>query len=1244
MGRFEFLGKLLALPCAVAFLSSAVASAPPPSRPAAVRLGALPLYFEANRGQADERVHFFARGREHAIYLGADGATIALKQNETTGGTPNVSNGSNGSNQSGAILSPLPFRGEGDRTVLHATVRFLRMHLLGANPRPTPAAVEQLPGRINYLLGNDPAQWLQAVPTFARVRYHEVYPGIDLVYYGNEQELEYDFLLAPGADPEAIALHFDGADRLELDAQGDLILHCGPDQLRQHKPVAYQTIAGSRREVTARYQIKDQRTVVFTLGRYDRAHSLVIDPILSYSTYLGGSKGDIGWAIAVDANGSAYVAGDTLSIFKKLPTSGLQSTNGGGTKYGGDAFIARLDFDGTNLSLGYLTYLGGSGLDGAVGIAVDAAKAAYVTGYTTSSNFPAFPAPGAPGLVQTNIGGTNVTAFKSHRSDAFVTKLDTNGFGVYSTYLGGEFSETGADIAVDATGAAYVTGYTDSALIFRATNWVQTIRCTNVVTCTNLVCETNYSLACGQTNNATNTTLVRLILPIIATTNTATRPTVTTTNLTTTNTVTTNIQTIVTTTVVDFERLTLGFPVVGAVQTNNGGSAEIETADLFVSQLNADGSALVYSTYLGGSGEDFGAGIAVDPAGHAVVSGWSESTDFPLTNAIQSAFGGGRDAVLARLNPGGSALIYATYLGGQRRDAAYRVAVDATGNAYLVGATGSTDFPSTPGAFNRGGVFSSDAGGANWTNTSAGLQHTVIRALLADPINLGTLYAATPRGVFKSIDNGQSWRPGNDGLAGILVNTFALDPIASVPLFAGTTAGLFLSGNGGTTWTNHPLLGNLDVRTIIFEPGNPSTIYAGTVAGVYVNTNLATNWLALNTGLNRSVRALAIDPATPSTLYAATDRGVYKSTNSGVNWKASNTGLKTKTARALTLDPASPQTLYLGTTRGFYKSVDAATNWTLLTNGLGRPAITALLLHTNATSTLYAGTTNGLYKSLDAGATWFLSQSNLNTRDVSALAFPAAGSATLLAGTRGTNFAGGTNDAFLVKLAPDGQSFAYAFTFGGNRNDEAWDVSVDANGCAFVTGQTASRNFPVAGPPGSFTSTNAWQTNLAGKIDAFVAQFDPTGASNVFSIYFGGKRNDFGHGLALDPTGNAYLVGRTESSRLPTTNALQSLSSMPLTFGGGRRDAFVAKFLTGTPPLSVQPVVLPAENALPPHLELGVRVSWPASAPEFTLECREQSAGQWRPVPQTPTMNEGRYQVTLPASAASCLFRLRRIP
>ncbi len=1126
--------------------------------------GQLPLYFEVNQGQADPWVQFVARGRDQGIYLGTDGATIALKQDTSIGNKT----------RPGPLQS-----GGGD------TVRFIRLSLVGANPHPHLAGMERMGGQVNYFLGNDPARWQKSVPIFAQARYEQVYPGIDLVYYGNDQCLEYDFVVGPGADPSGIALRFDGADRLDLDERGDLVVQAGQRRLCQHQPSVYQTIAGARREIPGRYQLKDRRTVTIAIGHYERSQPLIIDPVLSYSTYFGGNKGDIGWAIAADANGCAYVAGDTLSIFRHLPLSGFQTSYGGGTKYGGDAFVAKLDPTGTNLA--YLTYLGGSLIDGAVGIALDNAGCAYITGYTDSTDFPTL---GPFGSAQPAIAGTIDPTFKVHFPDAFVTKLDANGLAVYSTYLGGEFSESGSGIAVDTNGCAYVVGYTESALAYYVLNQVCQMVCTNAE-CVDKGCVTNASVVRVV---LTNQLVTNLLVQV-----TATQPPVTNT-----------IQTINTVTLLGATLVTTGFPTTNAWQNNNRG-----VANLFLSKLSADGAKLVYSTYLGGSDADLGTGVAVDPSGNACVCGWSVSTNFPVTNAIQHALGGRRDAVVAKFDASGTSLIYATYLGGTRDDLAYRVAVDGAGCAYVTGKEASTDFPSTPGALHPGGIFQSVDGGGTWSLSSTGLTHPNVRTLIGDPVSPTTLYAGTPRGVFKSVDGGLGWSAFNEGLVSPAVNTLAIDPSAPATLYAGTSGGLFKSTNGGSSWAAvNAGLSSTAIRAILFEPGSSTTVFAGTAAGVFKSIDAATNWSAVNSGLrNRSVQGLTAHPSAPMLLYAATDGGVYKSTNSGGQWRSSNTGLSSTHSRAIAIDPSNPQVIYVGTTRGLFKSINAATNWTLFTNGLGRPLINTILIDANLPSTIYAGTTNGLFKSIDAGLSWTPSLTNRGAKDVATIA--ASSSTMLYAGIRGTNFAGGTNDAFLVKLAADGSSLVYANTFGGNRNDEGWDVAVDATGSAFVVGQTASRNFPVAGGTGA-------QTNLAGKIDAFIAQFDPTGTSNIFSIFLGGKSADLGQGIALDPAGSVYVVGQTRSGLFPTTNAIQS------SFGSGGRDAFVAK-LIATPSL-----MLKSANDQ-------VRVSWSAAATEFILESCDPANGRWMPVAQKPTSSDGRQTVVLPAAATSCYFRLR---
>jgi hypothetical protein len=525
--------------------------------------GKSPLHFEANQGQTASQVKFLSRGPGYTLFLTPTEAVLTLKQ-------------AKGKDSLRATRHALR---EHDLTAL-------RMKIEGANPSPRATGLEPLPGIVNYFIGDDPAQWRTNVTTYAKVRYDGLYPGVDLIYYGTQRQLEYDFVVRPGADPSSIALSFQGADRLEVDAQGDLVLHTAAGAIRMRKPVIYQEGGGVRKEISGGYVLMGEHLVGFQVAAYDASRPLIIDPVLSYSTYLGGSGfDDQGLGIAVDAAGNAYVTGFTDSLDFPTTAGAFQPTLGG---FGfNDAFVMK--FNPTGSALVYSTYLGGRGGDEGLGIAVDAAGNAYVTGDTGSTDFP-----------------TTAGAFQPGGPGAFVTKLDpTGGALVYSTYLGGSDFDQGTGIAVDAAGNAYVTGGTSST----------------------------------------------------------------------------------------------DFPTTaGAFQTTFGGG--LGFPDAFVTKLNASGTALVYSTYLGGGGIDRGFGIAVDAAGNAYVTGFSDSLDFPTTaGAFQVTFGGGGDAFVTKLNPTGAALVTSTYLGGSGADAGRGIAVDAAGNAYVTGETDSRDFPTTGGAF-----------------------------------------------------------------------------------------------------------------------------------------------------------------------------------------------------------------------------------------------------------------------------------------------------------------------------------------------------------------------------------------------------------------------------------------------------------------------------------------------------------------------------------------------------------------
>src|SRR5437867_4977604 len=418
-----------------ALLAGAAAAIKPVSAAprASEAYGRLPLHFEANQGQTHQDVRFLARGPGYSLYLTAGEAVLVLTK-------PNP--------QAKRDVLSTPER---LATQAQGTPAVVRMGLVGAAPKPFVSGLDELPGKANCFIGKDPATWRTNGPTYAKVHYREVYPGIDLVYYGNQRQLEHDFVVAPGADPKRIVLGFKGANKIEIDTQGELVLHAARGDVRLKKPVIYQEIDGVRQEIAGRYVRKGANRIGFKLAAYDATRPLVIDPVLSYSTYLGGSQDDYGWGIAVDALGNAYATGIVSANFPTTPGAFNTECAGGGFSGCANAFVTKLDPTGTAL---YSTYLGNAY---AFGIAVDADGNAYVTGSTTSTTFPTTPGAFKPSFAGGNCGA-NGGYFVPCRN-AFVTKLDPTGSAlVYSTFLGGSALDEGRGIAVDALGNAYVTG------------------------------------------------------------------------------------------------------------------------------------------------------------------------------------------------------------------------------------------------------------------------------------------------------------------------------------------------------------------------------------------------------------------------------------------------------------------------------------------------------------------------------------------------------------------------------------------------------------------------------------------------------------------------------------------------------------------------------------------------------------------------------------------------------------------
>jgi hypothetical protein len=587
------------------------------------------LSFEANAGQTDARVDFIARAGDTRVFLTPTAAVFAMQ----------VRSAFSGRQSSGWPGTAPEVRNTNAGVALY-------MDLVGANPAARPIGLDELPGRVNYFLGNDPARWHSDVPTYGRVEYPNVYPGISLAYHGGAGGLEYDFILSPGADTHAITLGFAGASGVELNARGDLVVHTTAGDLVQHAPVLYQDVGGARRPVDGRFVIRNPPAtpcnptmVSFSVGHYDRSRPLVIDPVLGFSTYLGGAGDDNGRDVAADAAGYVYVSGYTSSA--DFPTAGaFQSGYAGGLA---DGFVAKLSPNGSGLV--YASYFGGSGDDYGGRLALDAAGDVLLSGSTSSADFPTV------NPLQPNLAGGD---------DAFVAKLAADGSSlVYSTYLGGSADDEGRGVAVDAAGNAYVTGRTHSAdfptekplqptLAGGDDGFVAELTPDGAA----LVYSTYLGGSGGQENGYGIVADAAGDAFVTGRTNSP------------------------------------DFPTVHALQPAPGGGV-----DAFVAKLAPGGAALAYSTYLGGAADDHGRRIAVDKAGNAYVAGITFSANFPTHDSLQPFAGGPDDAFVAELRPDGTAFVYSTYLGGHGDDQGIGIAVNASGRALVTGSTASADFP-----------------------------------------------------------------------------------------------------------------------------------------------------------------------------------------------------------------------------------------------------------------------------------------------------------------------------------------------------------------------------------------------------------------------------------------------------------------------------------------------------------------------------------------------------------------------
>lgn len=585
--------------------------------------GNLSLAFAPNMGQFDPRVRYASQAANASIYF-----------------TPN---------EIQLVLGKKPSRVG------------LQLSFIGANPSPVILSSGPL-GTVNYLIGNDPAQWHTGIKSYTAIVYKNLWPGIDLKFFGHSGTLKYEFHVAPEADPRKIQLRYAGIEQLSVATDGSLRVKTSLGVLHDSRPFSYQEIDGKRVSVASQYSLKEKNYGIAVHG-YDSSRPLIIDPSLTYSTFLGGGQADVGLGIVVDGSGSAYITGETGASNFPTTVGAFDETFNGGTALGrGDVFVTKLNPSGTAIE--YSTYIGGAANDLGEAIAVDANGNAYVTGWTASTDFPT-----TPGAFDT----TDNTG-----TDAFLTKLNPSGTALlYSSYLGGSLSgvlggsagDFGAGIAVDEEGNAYVAGSTDSR-DFPTTTGAFDVSYTAGAGSHVFVTKINASgsalIYSTYLGGATGETAAGIAIDtsgnafITGTTRSATFPT-----------------------------------TAGAYDT----TPFFGTQEVFVTKLNADGAGLIYSTFLGGSASDQGTDIAIDEAGNAYITGWGNSLNFPTTPGAFDTMGDSGEVFVSKLNTDGATLLYSTYLGGSSNDNSWAIAVDTSGNAFVTGITSSSDFPTTFGAF-----------------------------------------------------------------------------------------------------------------------------------------------------------------------------------------------------------------------------------------------------------------------------------------------------------------------------------------------------------------------------------------------------------------------------------------------------------------------------------------------------------------------------------------------------------------
>ncbi len=1010
------------------------------------------LAFEANRGQVDSKVQFLARRGPMSVFLTRDGAVLAISHQDDAPGRMSTKR------------DPRPSLSMVKREARHGIrTDALKLGFEGANEAAPVTASERLNVETNYFIGDNPTRWHREVPSYARVVYRSIYPGIDLAYYGIKGRLEYDLDVAPGADAGRVRMKVSGADRLALDREGDVVATLGNEQAVIARPIAYQEIKGGRRSVDAHFALRGGDEVTIALGQYDHSQPLVVDPAIMYSTFLGGMVAQI-QALAVDPSGNAYAAGWTCCA-SDFPTAGGIQTGLNGVD---NAFVTK--FNPTGTSIIYSTYLGGSQMDIATGIAIDTAGNAYVTGYTDSPDFPTQPS-----------GGTSL----SGGFDAFVTALNPGGNAlVYSMYLGGSNDDLAAAIAADPAGTSvYVVGQTFSTDFPETANAFQTTNPSAGAVGAGFLTRVDAPPAAGGSPMVFYSSYFGGAAPN------------------------------------GFAFLTgaaFGGPTGQAyVAGGAGGTVPTTTGEAFGGTIDAivadfdttqsGNSSLLFSQFLGGSGVDAATSAATSPGCTVncavVIGGYTFSPD----NPDGDDFRGLEDGFIAKVDARGG-VNYFLDLGTTSYDEIDAVNQDSASNALAGGLTfRSEEFgqseqlaatPSVAGAFyesrDTGKTFST----IGWPSKfGSGISMAIDDSVTPPIIYVGTNEA----GLFQSLDGGTTFQSiGSFG--GVPITSMALAVIAEGtsgprPIYVATNSLLYLSPNGGQSFgqvIGLPVVGDHVPNSAYFVQADFNFERTGTLSssayvwqgnnnGFYVSTSAGATWSAATGITQGSTQVFSGTNDGKTVFYVGTNQGIFVSSDFGMTFQPTNVNVDPVISMAIDTTSTTPL-VYAGTfDDGVYESSDGFNTFQhVIIEPNARFHYLAMDDRSGPPATLYVGVGDNqhlgtMWKTTDGGATYTqLGGANFNQP---CCFLPMAVSAGLL-------FAGNflEQDAILTQLNPQGIT-KFQGVLAGSSDQSILGMGSDSADNAYAAGYTFSSNYP------NFTSAGGAQLSLGSAKPGFVNGF-----------------------------------------------------------------------------------------------------------------------------------------------------------